>query len=206
MENHLAFSNLKLGNLIKGEMGVGDKMRFWIDPWTAQDPLRDLFPNLFLNERDKGCLITSRYERVGNDTVWKWDWKRLNLSQNEAIEFSECLNLVQQASFSNTPDRWVWPNDPSGVFSVNSMKKILFNISNPSAPFILKWNSWVPKKVNIHVWKAEMDRPSTLVALSKRNIEVGPVKCRLCGDYEESSDHLLTSCYFATLIWQFVSN
>ncbi|XP_076929460.1 uncharacterized protein LOC143593862 [Bidens hawaiensis] len=50
-----------------------------------------------------------------------------------------------------------------------------------------------------------MDRLSTLVALSKRNIEVGAVKCRLCIDYEESSD-LLTSCYFTTLIWQFVSN
>ncbi|KAJ0495115.1 putative RNA-directed DNA polymerase [Helianthus annuus] len=33
LENHLANSNVNLGKLIKGELGRGDKIRFWIDPW-----------------------------------------------------------------------------------------------------------------------------------------------------------------------------
>ncbi|XP_076917464.1 uncharacterized protein LOC143577543 [Bidens hawaiensis] len=205
MENHLAFSNLNLTSLIKGVLGMGDKTRFWIDLWLTPVPLREVFPNLFLIVKDKVCLTQSCFEVVDGNIVWKWRWKRSSLNQNETNELSVSLNMLQLVIVNNTPDRWIWDNDLAGVFTVASMKQILLKNSNMPVPFTIKWNSWVPIKVNILAWKAEMDRLPTYVALVKRNVDVGST-CRLCGDYEETCDHLLTSCYFAMLIWQFVSN
>ncbi|XP_076882090.1 uncharacterized protein LOC143530431 [Bidens hawaiensis] len=138
--------------------------------------------------------------------VWNWSWIRPQFTQSEATEYTSCLNLVQNVVFGWEPDRWTWPSDPTGFFTVHSMKKLLSKSQVAHSLFILEWNNWVPLKTNIFAWKAEMDRASTLVGLTKRNVNAGSVVCRLCDEGEETSDHLLISCFYATMVWQFISN
>ncbi|MFS7918178.1 putative reverse transcriptase zinc-binding domain-containing protein [Helianthus anomalus] len=40
----------------------------------------------------------------------------------------------------------------------------------------------------------------------RRNVNVDSLVCKLCGDQNESSEHLFTSCLFVSLIWSQVSN
>ncbi|KAM0042262.1 putative reverse transcriptase zinc-binding domain-containing protein [Helianthus debilis subsp. tardiflorus] len=51
-----------------------------------------------------------------------------------------------------------------------------------------------------------MNKIATLMALKSRHIGVEDTVCGLCGDGDESVDHLFTSCYMATMIWLHISN
>ncbi|KAJ0482795.1 putative reverse transcriptase zinc-binding domain-containing protein [Helianthus annuus] len=85
------------------------------------------------------------------------------------------------------------------------MKAVLAESYCASVPFILEWNNWVPLKVNIMAWKSEIGRLPTLMALRSKDVHVGSVVCKLCGSEEESSEHLFTSCFFASHVWQAVA-
>ncbi|KAJ0836378.1 putative RNA-directed DNA polymerase [Helianthus annuus] len=205
LENYMAHTNLNLNKLIMGKVGKGDNIRFWIDPWITSDPLKVSFPNLFLLENDKSCLVQDRYERQGDTGVWTWRWKRRRLNQLESNELDLLLVMLQQIHINQNPDRWLWLADNEVEFSVKSMKKLLSDANGLAAPFVIEWNNWVPLKANILVWKAEMDRLPTLTALRSRNVQVDSTLCKLCGHEEETSEHLFTSCIFASLIWQAVA-
>ncbi|KAK9061829.1 hypothetical protein SSX86_019012 [Deinandra increscens subsp. villosa] len=43
-------------------------------------------------------------------------------------------------------------------------------------------------------------------ALARRNVHIQSMSCPMCGDTEESVDHLFTGCMVATILWQHVAN
>ncbi|KAJ0436283.1 putative reverse transcriptase zinc-binding domain-containing protein [Helianthus annuus] len=67
------------------------------------------------------------------------------------------------------------------------------------------WNNWVPKKVCFVAWRASLDRLPTVSALRRRNISIQNPMCRLCGDFEETLEHLFVSCQFSQTIWHLIS-
>ncbi|KAJ0805311.1 putative reverse transcriptase zinc-binding domain-containing protein [Helianthus annuus] len=69
----------------------------------------------------------------------------------------------------------------------------------------MDWNWWVPKKRNILIWKAEMDKILSRVVLKRRGVDVGSTVCSMCRDQHETSEHLFTSCLFASLVWGEIS-
>ncbi|XP_076914666.1 uncharacterized protein LOC143573753, partial [Bidens hawaiensis] len=142
----------------------------------------------------------------GQNQPWFWKWKKRNLNVIETAEFTNLNNLLRQVELSDVRDNWVWLGDPSGTFTVASMKTTLFKVYGHSGSFVLPWNNWVPKKLNIFMWKATMDRLATKEALSFRNIHVGSIGCDLCGEGVETSCHLFTSCPLAMAIWNAISS
>ncbi|MFS8016683.1 putative reverse transcriptase zinc-binding domain-containing protein [Helianthus anomalus] len=56
------------------------------------------------------------------------------------------------------------------------------------------------------MWRAEMKKIPSLVALSRRNVHAESVICKLCGESDETTYHLLTSCYYVVRIWHWISN
>ncbi|KAJ0497883.1 hypothetical protein HanOQP8_Chr13g0484851 [Helianthus annuus] len=114
--NYLAYTNLNLNNMLIGVVGKGDKIRLWLDPWVSSQPLRNSFPNLFLLESNKDCLILDRYEEIGSGVVWKWKWKKRNLNQLELNELCRLDALLQQFALSQRPDQWRWLANKDGFF------------------------------------------------------------------------------------------
>ena len=51
-----------------------------------------------------------------------------------------------------------------------------------------------------------MNRIPTLCAIRNRNIPVQDVSCVLCGESEETVEHLFTGCIFASRIWVLISS
>ncbi|XP_022014307.1 uncharacterized protein LOC110913795 [Helianthus annuus] len=68
-----------------------------------------------------------------------------------------------------------------------------------------EWNRWVPRKVNIFGWRMNLDRLPTRSALSKRNITLASLSCPLCGERDETVEHIFGSCYISSVIWHMVS-
>ncbi|KAL4582746.1 hypothetical protein LXL04_007305 [Taraxacum kok-saghyz] len=65
----------------------------------------------------------------------------------------------------------------------------------------VRWCSWIPKKINIFVWRVLRNRLPTRGSLQGRGIPLETVRCPLCNEQEETVNHLLGSCTVANAMW-----
>ncbi|GKD73279.1 RNA-directed DNA polymerase, eukaryota, reverse transcriptase zinc-binding domain protein [Tanacetum coccineum] len=75
-------------------------------------------------------------------------------------------------------------------------------MSNPSTSQPIRWNKFLPAKVNILVWRIMNKRVPTRVNLDKRGIDLDSVRCPLCDNDIETEDHLFASCTIANDVWK----
>ncbi|GJS97287.1 retrovirus-related pol polyprotein from transposon TNT 1-94 [Tanacetum coccineum] len=101
-------------------------------------------------------------------------------------------------------DRWRWALHESGDFTVKELTKLveekILDVNNEGDSTI--WNKWVPKKVNIFVWRALKGRLPVREELDKRGIDLDTLLCPSCGDVVESCSHCLVMCNFAMSVWE----
>ncbi|MFS7968866.1 putative reverse transcriptase zinc-binding domain-containing protein [Helianthus anomalus] len=195
---------IDISKAIKGVARSGTEVAFWVDNWVAPEPLQFLFPHLFQLEKHKGCLVAERAHSAPYGTVWGWDWRRQPASAEEISEFQQLNILLQGVSVSTGPDVWVWNLDRSGQFNVGSIKSSITELNRVRPGYVVKWNGWTPKKVGMVAWRAHNERLPTRVALSRRGVAVQSLECPICGEYNETSEHLLVSCGFAQTVWSVV--
>ncbi|PWA72534.1 RNA-directed DNA polymerase, eukaryota, Nucleotide-binding alpha-beta plait domain protein [Artemisia annua] len=114
-------------NMIRGMLGDGTDIRFWLDTWISDMPLRDLFPNLFRLERNKWCKVV---DRIGNDNdagLVQWEWKRYPSSDDETRELIECFRLVTAVRLQHRRDSWRWNSGSNITYTVKETRKWLRN-------------------------------------------------------------------------------
>nr|GEU79271.1 reverse transcriptase domain, reverse transcriptase zinc-binding domain protein [Tanacetum cinerariifolium] len=109
----------------------------------------------------------------------------------------------------NTPlspigcDKWLWTCDPSGLFKVRSLSKIIqklpLNVHSLGNHHL--WNSWTPRKVNMCVWRASLNHLAMWVNMFQRGIHIASVRCPFCDSNDEDVNHLLISCYRVLPVW-----
>ncbi|KAF5754385.1 putative RNA-directed DNA polymerase [Helianthus annuus] len=192
---------IHLSDSIWCKIGCGSKSSFWLDYWIGNKPLYCEFPLLFALERDKLCLVSDRVGWGADSVILNWSWKRPVMSDGETNELLALSLLLCDFDPSEGQDRWVWEHDNSGNFTVASIKQILASAGRVVPEYQFVWNNYVPKKVGIVPWRALMERLPTRIALAARNVDISDIRCVLCGDYDESSEHLFVSCQFAQSVW-----
>ncbi|XP_076919662.1 uncharacterized protein LOC143580555 [Bidens hawaiensis] len=75
-KNKLKWESGKLVDLMKGSVGDGRKLSFWLDNWVGPNSLKDCCPSLFKLEKYKRCKVNERFWRSGGEFGWTWCWKR----------------------------------------------------------------------------------------------------------------------------------
>ncbi|MFS7926582.1 putative reverse transcriptase zinc-binding domain-containing protein [Helianthus anomalus] len=138
--------------------------------------------------------------------VFNWRWSRPELNLSEQAELQQLENGLAATNLTSGCDRTSWNYDEAGEFRVSSLKEIISTHNRVRPSRVFEWNNWVPKKVAIVAWRAEMERLPTKCALSNRNIALQNRICPLCGNYEETSNHLFVACHFAQIIWQYIAD
>ncbi|KAJ0923638.1 putative RNA-directed DNA polymerase [Helianthus annuus] len=206
-EEALKNKDIHLNLLFRCKIGNGSDTQFWTDVWAVDIPLKVRFPLLYSLEKHKGCCVRDRLQKVPGENTNRitWGWLRYPSSLQELAELEALTNIVMQSSLSESKDVWSWASDPTGAFSVKSVKKLLNNSYNQPMVNNFEWNSWVPRKVNIFGWRTAIDRLPTRAALARRNISMASTCCPLCGEGEETIQHLLTECMVSSVTWQMVS-
>ncbi|XP_071719247.1 uncharacterized protein [Rutidosis leptorrhynchoides] len=63
-------------------------------------------------------------------------------------------------------------------------------------------NNFVPKKVEVFIWRARKKRLPALCELDKRGIDLNSVQCQLCDDDIETVEHALVFCKHVIEIWE----
>ncbi|KAJ0797670.1 putative RNA-directed DNA polymerase [Helianthus annuus] len=202
----LILNGTAFNNLMQGKVGDGSAIRFWIDPWVSRIPLKSAYPALFRLERNKWCTVA---DRIGHDDlmgIMMWDWKAYPNSDQEKEELVDCFRLVAGTKLSQLKDTWTWNDVPLQHLAVHDIKKWVTRDEVEEANDYHTWCKWVPAKCNIFMWRISLDRIPTKQALSRRNIWVGDLKCSLCEDGEETTDHIFTSCPVADGVWSGIAH
>ncbi|XP_022015115.1 uncharacterized protein LOC110914639 [Helianthus annuus] len=163
-------------------------------------PLYVKFPALFKEESAKKCLVADCCVLGGSGPSFSWAWARPVLGPEAANQLQMLSGMFEGFAVSVGNDVWKWRHESDGKFSVSSIKKLLSAVNRINPERVFEWNNWVPKKVGIVAWRAEMERLPTKCALVRRNIPVQNNTCVFCGDYEET--YVFVSCQFVQTIWQ----
>nr|KAJ0219356.1 hypothetical protein LSAT_V11C300123990 [Lactuca sativa] len=74
--------------------------------------------------------------------------------------------------------------------------KILRTVPNPT-----RWNGFVPRKVNILVWRIRLNRLPTKSNLDHRGIDIPSTLCPIYNLEVEQLDHLFTKCKVPAKTW-----
>lgn len=120
--------------------------------------------------------------------------------------------ILRQPRGRGGQDFWAWNYERSGIYSVKSAYRLLYNrkfentlAQAPSSSIDEVWKCiWklnVPPKVKVFWWRVIHEFLPARYILWKRHIEPVAV-CEVCGASEESIDHVLIQCTVAKEFWQ----
>ncbi|XP_071728822.1 uncharacterized protein [Rutidosis leptorrhynchoides] len=190
------------GSFIK-HIGNGSSTSFWDDRWLGDFKLRDKFQRLFRLARDKDAAVSERLIMQDDGLSTNWDWLRSPSGRTNS-ELTELMELLAGFRLKNDePDAWRWALSSNSRFNVKDLTKAIdeYVISISGIPQETMRNNFVPKKVEIFVWRALKKRLPVKIELDKRGIDLHSVRCPLCDDDLESVDHSLIFCKHSLELW-----
>ncbi|XP_057808791.1 uncharacterized protein LOC131023263 [Salvia miltiorrhiza] len=107
-------------------------------------------------------------------------------------------------------DRPFWPIGKLNSYSVKSGYILANSIKqrNEASSSSLKADLWqwvwgleVISKVKLFMWKCLVGALPTTYALSRRAMDVD-LMCRRCGEHEETLEHAIRDCHWASFLWE----
>ncbi|GKE19722.1 RNA-directed DNA polymerase, eukaryota, reverse transcriptase zinc-binding domain protein [Tanacetum coccineum] len=196
--------NIPLSSFFTRSIGEGVSVKFWDEEWLGTFKLADVYPRLYALESMKDCNVSDRLLKLSGHLSSAWNWRRSIRNGREKEEMESLACLLEGVELKSGPDGWCWSLESSGKFSVKSLRvkldeKIL-SLSHEKT----RWNSLVPKKVNILVWRGDNDSLATRCNLDKRCIDLHSILCPMCEEDVESLDHLMGRCSWSHSIWNFI--
>ncbi|KAK9077285.1 hypothetical protein SSX86_005622 [Deinandra increscens subsp. villosa] len=202
----LADEGIQFWDDTKATPGIETSVTFWHDNWLTHTNLKSMFPNLYLLEKSKSCLVNDRILLTDTGTTYlRWNWKSQPSSPSQLHSLSQLSSILQPFCFSPGNDRWVWLGCNNLQFSTGNIRRRLEH-SWGDFSFKHQWSGWIPRKVDIFVWKAALNRIPVKMELQKRGIILQCSSCTWCSSTNESSSHLLFECITASKTWDLVSS
>ncbi|XP_076925644.1 uncharacterized protein LOC143588558 [Bidens hawaiensis] len=134
-----------------------------------------------------------------------WSWVSAPRLGPEIEELRKLLLLCQDVVLVAESDSVSWVLDNTGDYSTSTLKEKIREVCYVNPTYTFVWNNWVPGKVGILAWRAELDRIPVRTLLAKRGIMVGHVNCPACGESDETIEHVFISCSLAQAVWQAIT-
>ncbi|XP_026451805.1 uncharacterized protein LOC113352163 [Papaver somniferum] len=180
----------------------GTRVSFWYDKWIGTSSLEICFYHLCKLDRHQ---FGSLADHITPDGAWRFDFKRIH-NNLEVTQLAGLLNVIgsDPPVIDTLPDTGRWQLHNSGVFSVKSLYHtltVVAGVDNFPHHFVNK--NGVPPKVSLLLWCAVHGILNSLDMLNRKGMEVYS-SCILCGNCNESQEHLLLHCKVAYKTWMAV--
>nr|GEY71759.1 RNA-directed DNA polymerase, eukaryota [Tanacetum cinerariifolium] len=117
--------------------------------------------------------------------------------RTETHQYELLLSLIEPVILSNLDDRWVCDLNREGVFYVKDIRFLIEESFLPNSSTPTRWVKSFLIKINVFAWKVCLDRLSTRINLSRRNITVVSTLCPFCDASPEDTSHSLFACSLA---------
>ncbi|GJT62105.1 RNA-directed DNA polymerase, eukaryota, reverse transcriptase zinc-binding domain protein [Tanacetum coccineum] len=170
-------------------------------------PLKDFFPRLYALDTNKDCRVNDRWRVVNG--VWGGNWESRIPPRGRALDDISALNsvignLTLSHDDAGDPNSWTWSMDGSGKFKVRTLANCIQNITLADCDLGEHhvWNSWIPRIVNICVWRASLNKLATRTNHLIHGINIASNLCPLCDNEEEDMEHILIKCLRVLSIWR----
>ncbi|XP_026451375.1 uncharacterized protein LOC113351648 [Papaver somniferum] len=141
-------------------------------------------------------FITHHKDVKVNELIINGEW-------NVPAEMFNFFNLEDLASIGYGKDKLIWTIDLSGKFSVKSVVQLI----RKKYPCVTwekhVWNSTIHPKISTNVWKILRGACATEENYRKRGFHTVS-KCYLCGNGQDTMDHILWYCDFSEKIWHWL--
>jgi len=186
------------------KLGDGTRVRFWLDAWIHETPLKTEFPRLFKKSSQQHESIANMGWFEGQ--VWRWTlaWrKELTIAdQYQLVKLQELLR--QYYPSRQKADRIQWCQ--RSTFSTRELVSKAGQLNQEHAAVdnlaSTVWKNIAPPKVEFMVWLALLGKLNTREMPVKKNVISPEVnQCNFCLSHPETIDHLLLSCSFSWVIW-----
>nr|GEY99179.1 RNA-directed DNA polymerase, eukaryota [Tanacetum cinerariifolium] len=144
--------------------------------------------------------------RVGQSMGYAMEGCMKNIEHiigTQGVDAYDDLNSVSGSiTLSASKDRWICDLNGDGVFHVKNVRTILDDIFLPSAVEATRWVKYIPIKINVFAWRAQLDRLPTRSNLVRRGVVMDSSLCPLCGLVPEDIQHVLFRCDMAKLVFR----
>ncbi|XP_071717846.1 uncharacterized protein [Rutidosis leptorrhynchoides] len=188
------------------QIGNGIDTTFWEETWLGDKPLKNVFGRLFRLEADQQAAVSDRITWARGSWHANWSWVRMPSVRacDELQELSSLLNSYPKQGL--TKDSWNWKLAANGIFATRKLSGLIDDMllrDNRTRHETLR-NFLVPLKVEIFIWRVLNGRIPVRIELDKRGIDLDSVRCPLCDDNVESTDHSMFFCRLSMDIWDMV--
>ena len=181
-------------------LGNGRRLRFWKDAWSGEEAFSCSYPTLFAMAANKEVSVAEVWEPSCEGGVWTPCFVR-PFNDWEMEEIQNLLQTLQEKRILlNQNDLMLMREAKDGCFSVKLFYKVLFGSNSIFFPHQLIWSTWVPTKMSFFAWEASWGKVLTLDQIKKRGRALAN-RCFLCGNDEETIDHLLLHSPVTRLLW-----
>nr|GFA65069.1 RNA-directed DNA polymerase, eukaryota [Tanacetum cinerariifolium] len=182
-------------SFLRKQVCNGMSTKFWHDVWIGDSSLKTKFPRIFLLSSNQDCVVRDCW-----NNGWVFSWSRPILRGTLLQQLNVISSTLDSVSLSDSEDIWNWSiGSPS--FSVKCAREHVDNCYLPDGGSETIWNRFLPKKINIFIWRALRDRLPTRWNLSRKWIDLDTLSCPIYDSSIETSNHTLWFCSLATSIW-----
>ncbi|GJW07735.1 RNA-directed DNA polymerase, eukaryota, reverse transcriptase zinc-binding domain protein [Tanacetum coccineum] len=98
---------------------------------------------------------------------------------------------------NDVEDSCVWTFVIDGKFTIGDFGRIIDSKILPLLVPSTTWNTTLPKKVNIFIWRMTLDRLPHRLNLLSHGIDIPTIFCFSCNGNVESSNHIFCECDIA---------
>ncbi|GJV72621.1 RNA-directed DNA polymerase, eukaryota [Tanacetum coccineum] len=168
-------------SLCSKRVGNGNNTSFWLDIWKGDSTLRDDFPRMYALELDKQISVADKMAAQVDAS-----FRRPVRGGIELNRFNDLVSFIDSVSLSSSHDRWVCNASGDGNFRVKDIQNSIDDLFLPS----MRWEKFIPIKINVFTWKARRGCLPTRANLIRRGVFMESVNCPICGLHEENAHHI----------------
>ena len=136
---------------------------------------------------------------------WEWilSWRR-HCFEWEKPQIETFLEVIDSKTLvRGRSDMWMWNNGKDMIYTVKSAYNLLQGScpSNKTQFFEGFWRVKVIPSAKFFVWRTILNGVPAMINLRHRGVFLNNVSCVMCGEQDETINHLLITCKLTTNIW-----
>jgi len=176
-------------------VGNGSEINFWTDNWCGETLVSTLNIAPIIHP-----LLKSSVSDFINGTSWNIPASLVQIFPIlQSIINKVCIPAVDK------DDQLMWKHSHDGNLSFKDAYQYHCVIGQNISWAKIIWNNSIPPSKSLMVWRSLHNKLPTDENLSSRGCQF-PSICCLCRKEQETTNHLLLTCDFAKLIWQWLAS
>ncbi|XP_071729329.1 uncharacterized protein [Rutidosis leptorrhynchoides] len=156
------------------------------------------YPRLFHLDIEAHCKVADRWINGS----WFWRWTRDYLGSRNDQALIELINDIGSITLSEQEDQWSWNLSGDGSFTVAATRAVIGDNILPTSDKATRWFKFIPRKVNIFLWRFSLDRLPTRLKLSQKGLKIEDICCVFCHYGIESIEHVFFRYPIAIDVWR----